>query len=100
MRRLKAMTESARTGKTATLYFGDGRPPLPVTGREKASSTSTPKRTHHRVGEGAAQAVVPMELAANRTQGEIVTPSLPPLIFGSPSPPAPLDVPVRSLLAS
>ena len=31
-RRLKAMTESARTGKTVTLYFGDGRAPLPVSG--------------------------------------------------------------------
>ena len=30
--RLKAMTESARTGKTVTLYFGDGRAPLPVRG--------------------------------------------------------------------
>eukprot|EP00935_MAST-01C_sp_MAST-1C-sp1_P002838 g2838.t1 len=30
--RLKAMTESARTGRTVTLYFGDGRAPLPVTG--------------------------------------------------------------------
>ena len=32
MRRLKAMTESARTGKVVTLYFGDGRAPLPVPG--------------------------------------------------------------------
>ena len=32
MRRLKAMTESARTGKTVTIYFGDGRAPLPVSG--------------------------------------------------------------------
>ena len=32
MRRLKAMTESARTGKTVTIYFGDGRAPLPVLG--------------------------------------------------------------------
>ena len=32
MRRLKAMTESARTGKVVTLYFGDGRAPLPVSG--------------------------------------------------------------------
>ena len=31
-RRLQAMTQSARTGKTITLYFGDGRAPLPVTG--------------------------------------------------------------------
>ena len=30
--RLKAMTESARTGTTVTLYFGDGRAPLPVRG--------------------------------------------------------------------
>ena len=30
--RLKAMTESARTGRPVTLYFGDGRAPLPVTG--------------------------------------------------------------------
>ena len=30
--RLKAMTESARTGKAVTLYFGDGRAPLPVRG--------------------------------------------------------------------
>ena len=32
MRRLQAMTQSARTGKTVTLYFGDGRAPLPVQG--------------------------------------------------------------------
>ena len=32
MHRLQAMTQSARTGKTVTLYFGDGRPPLPVPG--------------------------------------------------------------------
>ena len=30
--RLKAMTESARTGRPVTLYFGDGRAPLPVRG--------------------------------------------------------------------
>ena len=32
MRRLQAMTQSARTGKTVTLYFGDSRAPLPITG--------------------------------------------------------------------
>ena len=32
MRRLKAMTESARTGRAVTIYFGDGRAPLPVDG--------------------------------------------------------------------
>ena len=30
--RLKAMTKSARTGRTVTIYFGDGRAPLPVRG--------------------------------------------------------------------
>ena len=48
MRRLKAMTESARTGKVVTLYFGDGRAPLPVPGLggwRRSPHTAPPRRS-------------------------------------------------------
>ena len=51
--RLKAMTESARTGRTVTIYFGDGRAPLPVDGprwlaEEPPYGTAEAKAWEHR----------------------------------------------------
>ena len=51
--RLKAMTESARTGRTVTIYFGDGRAPLPVDGprwlaEENPYGTAEAKAWEHR----------------------------------------------------